>query len=194
MLTIRATLEQLVEKHAASDDSMPFHCIHGFLTALTISPKTLPRTEVIQTIMGGKSSLDETNTLALNKALDGLQNDIDRSFNDEGGFTLSCEPTQETESEEELSLENWCAGFMEAHFMTEAAWFEHHEQEVCELLLPVMLASGLFDHEPEFQDILNNESLANEMCSQIPEVLMELYLMFNSPEDIRSQNNNKPTR
>ena len=54
-----------------------------------------------------------------------------------------------------------------------------------------MLASGLFDNEPEFRDILKDEKLSNDMYSQIPEVLMELYLMFNSPEDVHSKDKTK---
>ena len=67
--------------------------------------------------------------------------------------------------------------------MDEDRWFVRDEQEVCELLLPIMLASGLFDDEKEFRDIRKDTQLTEDMCSQIPEVLMELYLMFNSPEE-----------
>ncbi len=82
---------------------------------------------------------------------------------------------------------NGVPALLEGHLLDEDRWFQEHEQEVCELLLPLMLASGLFDDEPEFREILKDPKLAEDMCSQIPEVLMELYLMFNSPEEIRNK-------
>ena len=188
MQTIRTELERLVDKHAVTEDSMPFHCIHGYLTALAICPVGIPQTEIIKNILDGTPSLGDDKP-ALNNALDALKDDVDRSFNEEDGFTLPCE--FEPEGDKEEALEDWCSGFMEAHFLDEDAWFQHHEQEVCELLLPIMLASGLFDDEPEFKDMLKDEQLTDEMYSQIPEVLMELYLMFNSPEDIRSKDSGK---
>ncbi len=46
-----------------------------------------------------------------------------------------------------------------------------------------MLASGLFDDEQEFKDIRKDSKLTEDMCSQIPEVLTELYMIFNAPEE-----------
>ncbi|MDD7804034.1 MAG: YecA family protein [Endozoicomonas sp. (ex Botrylloides leachii)] len=188
MLSIRAKLEQLIATHAAIENSMSFHCIHGYLTALAICPVDLPRSEIINSIFGEMPMLSSAEKQNINAVLDNLKNEIDRSFNEEGGFTLSCElPFDEDDDDGNKALEDWCGGFMEAHFLTENAWFQKHEQEVCELLLPIMLASGLFDEEPEFKDMLNDEQLTDEMYSQIPEVLMELYLMFTLPEDIRTK-------
>lgn len=81
---------------------------------------------------------------------------------------------------------------MEGHFLNEKQWFAEHEQEVCELMLPVMLASGLFDDEPEFEEILEDEDLTENMTAQIPEVLMALYLLFNFPEEATKKPAGKP--
>ena len=126
----------------------------------------------------GTVSLEKEDRATLNDALNTVTRSIDREFNEEEGFTLSCE--EELDNPDDEALFDWCGGFMEGYFLNEKQWFAENEQEVCELLLPVMLASGLFDDEPEFEDILEDEELTEDMTSQIPEVLMEL---FNSPEE-----------
>lgn len=181
MQTIWAGLEQWVDQYATTEDSLSCHGLHGFLTALTICPAEISHSEIINTILG--ESLPSTyDPQEFNKALDTLKGGIDSAFNDDD-FMLS----SELEDAYEGALEEWCIGFMAAHFLAEKSWFHHHEQEVCELLLPIMLASSLFNDEPEFRDIFKETQLVDDMYSQIPEVLMELYLMFNSPDDIRNK-------
>ena len=156
---------------------------------MTICPVEANQQEVFEAIFDGEVKLPEAEAEELNQYLALTLTDIDRGFNDEEeGFSLSCEADLDSheadlDSHDDDSLANWCIGFMVAHFLDEDRWFAQNEQEVCELLLPIMLASGLFDDEKEFQDIRKDSQLTEDMCSQIPEVLMELYLMFNSPEE-----------
>lgn len=67
--------------------------------------------------------------------------------------------------------------------MEEQAWFAKSEDEVSELLLPIMVASGLFDDEPEFADFLKDDELVDSMIEQIPEILTALFLLFNAPDE-----------
>ena len=184
MLNTRSTIEHLLTRYS-EEEPLNFHAVHGFMTALAICPVDLSEAERNEILFDGQVSLKEDDRKVLNKALTDVARSIDRQFNEEEGFTLSCE--EELDDPEDEALFDWCGGFMEGHFLNEKQWFVEHEQEVCELLLPVMLASGLFDEEPEFQEILNNEELTEDMTSQIPEVLMELYLLFNSPEEATSK-------
>ena len=183
MPTARVALEAFLKPYIESNEgTLDYHGIHGFLTALTICPTTLSEQERNDSIFDAPVQLTADQTKELHRCLSQIKTTIDRGFNDEEeGFTLSCE--EELEDHDDDSLSNWCTGFMVAHFLNEDAWFLNNEQEVCELLLPIMLASDLFDDEPEFQDIRNDERLVEDMCSQIPEVLMELYLIFNAPEE-----------
>ncbi|MDP0561796.1 MAG: YecA family protein [Candidatus Endonucleobacter sp. (ex Gigantidas childressi)] len=185
MQNISATFEQLIESNAVNEYSMSYHRAHGFLTALTICPTNIKIDTIREAILGEGAVLANQDTRTLDKTICLLTDEIDRSFNNEDGFTLSC---KEEQSNFTATIEEWCIGFMEAHFLAVDAWFKEHEQEVCELFIPVMLVSGLFDDEPEFSEILQAPSLVEDMRSQIPEVLMELYLMFNSPEDARKKN------
>lgn len=184
MRNIRLALEQLIESNTVSEDIMSFHGVHGFLTALTICPAEIKPESVRVVILRGEVILTSQDASALDKAICLLTDDIDRSFNNEDGFTLLYE---EDQSNFAMSMEDWCAGFMEAHFLAEDAWFQECEQEVCELLMPIMLASRLFDDELEFRSILQDQLLVEDMCNQIPEVLMELYLIFHSPESVRDK-------
>lgn len=182
MSNIQSSLEAFMGNHAIDEGTLDYHGVHGFLTAMTICPVDVNQQEVFEAIFDGEPKLSESEVNTLNEYLSVVLTGIDRGFNDEEeGFTLSCE--SELDSHDDDSLANWCIGFMAAHFLDEDRWFAQNEQEVCELLLPVMLASGLFDDEPEFRDIRKDSKLTEDMCSQIPEVLMELYLMFNSPEE-----------
>ena len=172
MQNTRSTIEHLLTQYS-KEEPLNFHAVHGLMTALAICPAELTEAELNEILFDGPASLKQDDQKALNEALSVVSRDIDRQFNEEEGFTLSCE--DELDDPEDEALFDWCGGFMEGHFQNESQWFGEHEQEVCELMLPVMLASGLFDEEPEFEEILNNEELTEDMTSQIPEVLMELY-------------------
>ena len=183
MSNTRASVAALLQPFTEQNDgTLDYHGLHGFLTALTIRPVELTEQERNEHIFDGAVTLPDATARELNQLIATMQTTIDRGFNDEEeGFALSCEA--ELEDHDDDALANWCTGFMVAHFINEQDWFVADEQDVCELLLPVMLASGLFDDELEFQEMRKDDKLTEDMCSQIPEVLMELYLMFNAPEE-----------
>ena len=183
MSTTRASLEALLHPFTEKNEgTLDYHGLHGFLTALIICPASLTEEERNENIFDSEIPLPEATSKDFNQLIIKVQTAIDRGFNDEEeGFSLSCEA--ELDDHDDEALANWCTGFIVAHFLNEEVWFAINEQEVCELLLPIMLASGLFDDGQEFKDIRKDSKLTEDMCSQIPEVLMELYLIFNAPEE-----------
>ena len=68
-------------------------------------------------------------------------------------------------------------------FLREAVWFEDAEDEVSELLLPIMVGSGLFDEQTEFAEIARDRDLVDSMIDQIPELLTALFLLCQAPEE-----------
>ena len=46
-----------------------------------------------------------------------------------------------------------------------------------------MVGSGLFEEQPEFDEIAADRDLVDSMIEQIPEVLTALYLLFQAPEE-----------
>ncbi|WP_252179257.1 YecA family protein [Endozoicomonas sp. 4G] len=179
MQDICSTLEPLLNKYA-DEEGLTFHAIHGFYTAMAIVTFELKTDERNEILFGAPVTLTREDLASLEQTLDHLLLAIDRQFNKEEGFELSCEEFTDPYDED---LMDWCCGFLQAHIMAEEQWYQENEQEVSELMLPIMLGCGLLDDEPEFEAILQDEQLAEDMCSQIPEVLMELYLLFNSPEE-----------
>ncbi|WP_286786636.1 UPF0149 family protein, partial [Pseudomonas sp. UBA3153] len=87
------------------------------------------------------------------------------------------------ETPDDSDLRGWCIGFMEGVFLRESVWFEDAEDEVSELLLPIMVGSGLFDEQPDFAEIAADPDLADSMVEQIPELLTALYLLCQAPEE-----------
>ena len=72
---------------------------------------------------------------------------------------------------------------MEGVFLREEVWFEQAEEEVSELLLPIMVGSGLFDEQPEFDEIARDRHLVDDMVAQIPDLLTNLFLLCQAPEE-----------
>ena len=84
---------------------------------------------------------------------------------------------------DDSDLRGWCIGFMEGVFLREEVWFEQAEEEVSELLLPIMVGSGLFDEQPEFDEIARDRHLVDDMVAQIPDLLTNLFLLCQAPEE-----------
>jgi uncharacterized protein len=80
------------------------------------------------------------------------------------------------------ALENWCAGFIETFMEREDAWMEAaSEEEVGDLILPMLALSGLFEDE-DFQNVRDSETLSTQMAEAIPDSLTDLYLLFHAPD------------
>ena len=56
-------------------------------------------------------------------------------------------------------------------------------EDLAQVLLPIMVGSGLFDEQPEFAEIARDRNLVDEMVEQIPELLTALFLLCNAPEE-----------
>lgn len=111
-----------------------------------------------------------------------LKAHIGRQLAADEEFELPCD-LDLGEEPDDSDLRGWCIGFMEGVFLREAAWFETAEEEVSEMLLPIMVGSGLFDDQPEFSDIAADANLMDDMIVQIPEALTALYLLCNAPDE-----------
>jgi len=111
-----------------------------------------------------------------------LKAHIARQLASDEEFDLPCD-LDLTDEPDDSDLRGWCIGFMEGVFLREEAWFENAEEEVSEMLLPIMVGSGLFDEQPEFADIASNANLQDDMIVQIPEALSALFLLLHAPDE-----------
>lgn len=165
------------------EEMMTYIQAHGYLTALCICPMEIPEQEWLDILFGENphfNSPEERKEVA--QALVGLKIQILRTLSSEEDFPLPCDldPGEELEDSE---IHGWCIGFMEGVFLREDIWFANNEEEVSELLLPIMVGSKLFEEQPEFAEVMQDQDLVADMLERIPELLTSLYLLCNAPDE-----------
>ncbi len=177
------TLEAFLLSDAVPETALDLIGAHGLLCALNIAPKPTPASEWMTMVFDGQPNWEnDTQRATVEELLSKLDKTISNDLSSEEEVPLPLDLTLETESDDETAETTlWAEGFMEGVFLNEALWFERDEETVAGLLLPIMVASELFD-DPEIKDIRKDRSLSQEMCDQIPEVLVDLYLLYHAPE------------
>ncbi len=175
-------LESFIFSPAVSEESLDYLGIHGLLTALAVSPVEVPQEEWLDVIFDGVPGYsDETQQQRIQSLVIREYLSLCDELNNEDAPELPCDLVLDDEDE---SLTVWSQGFMEGIFLRESDWFGKNEELLAEMLLPIMLASELFD-EPEFQDIRDNDKLCEQLCGEIPDLITDLYLHFRVPEDTK---------
>ena len=176
-------LQEFLDSDDLHEEALDYVAAHGYLTALCVSPEPVEEREWIDALFAEPPHYqDEAQRQDIEQALVQLKARIAQQLASDEDMELPCE--LDLGDEPDLSdLRGWCIGFMEGVFLREAAWFENAEDEVSELLLPIMVGSGLFEEQPEFDEIAADRDLVDSMIEQIPEVLTALYLLFQAPEE-----------
>ena len=176
-------LQAFLDADDLHEEALDYVAAHGYLTALCICPDQVPEREWIDALFAEpphyRSDIEREEveiTLQLLKA------HIARQLASDDEPEIPCDLDLGDEPDDS-DLRGWCIGFMEGVFLREAAWFENAEEEVSELLLPIMVVSGLFDDQPEFSDIAADAKLVDDMVEQIPELLTALFLLCNAPDE-----------
>ncbi|MGI0116853.1 YecA family protein [Zooshikella sp. RANM57] len=186
-----STLSSILEADPTNEDILDIIATHGLLTAAAISPRQPTIDQIIACIFDGTPDLSAEDLQILKNAIQQAQHQLDQALFLGEGLELPYE-WDEDEDLEDSDIEAWCIGFMSAVFLDEGAWFDADEQESSELLLPIMVLSGLFTDAPEFVEMAEDQDLIADMCEQLPELLTELYLFYKCPEDKKDQAN-KPS-
>ncbi|PHS71850.1 MAG: metal-binding protein [Cycloclasticus sp.] len=163
------TLTDYLSADSVNEDAMYFDEMQGFLTSLAIVPGNLSQQQILTEILATEN-IDKR----LSDAISQLQSDIEQSLLN-GEF-----PDSSNEQGDEDSLTLWAAGFMQGVFMQEDLWFTSHPEEVAELTLPILSCSELLDDEMD--DLSQNDELMDDMAEKIPDCIIDLYLLFNTPD------------
>lgn len=177
-------LEDFLYSDQVDEESLDLIGAHGLFCALNISPSPLSEEEITTLVFDSEPKWDSAQQKSeITSLLSRLYKEIGGNLYSDGEIELPFELSLDAEAEDDISpLAWWSQSFMEGVFTQEDAWFNNNtEQDVAEMLLPIMVASELFD-EDEITKIRDNEKLCAEMCSQIPELLIDLYLHFHAPE------------
>ena len=176
-------LQAFLDADDLHDEALDYVAAHGYLTALSICPEQVPEREWIDALFAEPPHyLSDAEREEIEGTLIQLKAHIARQLASDDDPELPCE-LDLGDDPDDSDLRGWCIGFMEGVFLREDIWFENAEDEVSELLLPIMVGSGLFDEQPEFADIARDQDLMSEMVQQIPELLTALFLLFNAPEE-----------
>lgn len=176
-------LEAFLLSDSVPETALDLIGTHGLLCALNIAPKATPKAEWMGMIFDEQPNWEsDTQRSSIEELLTKLDKTISNDLSSDQEVPLPFELTLEAEEDDETADATlWAEGFMEGVFLNEALWFERDEETVAGLLLPIMVASDLFD-DPEIKDIRKDRSLSEEMCDQIPEVLIDLYLLYHAPD------------
>ena len=176
-------LQAFLDADDLHEEALDYIAAHGYLTALSICPEQVPEREWIDALFAEpphyRSDIEREEveiTLHL------LKSHIARQLASDDEPEIPCD-LDLGDDPDDSELRGWCIGFMEGVFLREGVWFEDAEDEVSELLLPIMVASGLFDEQPEFAEIARDRQLVDSMVDQIPEVLTALFLLCQAPEE-----------
>ncbi|AOE84435.1 YecA family protein [Pseudomonas sp. TCU-HL1] len=176
-------LQAFLDADDLHEEALDYVATHGYLTALSICPDQVPEREWIDALFAepphyrSDAERDEIEATLL-----ALKAHIARQLASDEDPEMPCDLDLGSDPDDS-DLRGWCIGFMEGVFLREETWFESAEEEVSELLLPIMVGSGLFDEQPEFADIAKDRNLVDEMIEQIPELLTALFLLCNAPEE-----------
>lgn len=176
-------LEAFLESDLVPDTALDLIGAHGLLCALNISPVKTNAAEWISLVFDGVPGYSSPEQQReIESLLHKLNNTISNDLYSDQEVLLPCDLTLETDDDDETAdITLWAEAFMEGVFLNEAQWFDEDEEAVAGLLLPIMVASDLFD-DREVAEIRRDRALSEEMCDQIPEVLIDLYLHFHAPE------------
>ena len=176
-------LQAFLDADELHEEALDYIAAHGYLTALSICPEKVPEREWIDALFSEPPHYrSDAEREEIEATLIQLQSHIARQLASDDEPEVPCELDLGDEPDDS-DLRGWCIGFMEGVFLREAIWFENAEDEVSELLLPIMVGSGLFDEQAEFADIASDADLTDSMIVQIPELLTALFLLFNSPDE-----------
>ncbi|PTU74803.1 UPF0149 family protein [Pseudomonas mangrovi] len=176
-------LQAFLDADDLHEEALDYVAAHGYLTALSICSSQVPEREWIDALFAEPPHYrSDAERDEIEATLIQLQAHIARQLASDDEPELPC-AADLGEEPDDSDIRGWCIGFMEGVFLREAAWFENAEDEVSELLLPIMVGSGLFEEQEEFAEIARDRDLMDEMVEQIPELLTALFLLFNAPDE-----------
>jgi len=178
-------LDDFFYSDAAPEESLDLIGVHGLLCAINIGPEAIPTEEWMEVIFNSEEPKwrDAGEKAEIEGLLLQLSKEIGSTLYNDEELDVPCELTIVPEDGEDLSdLVAWTQAFMEGVFLREEQWLDGPQADLAaELLLPFMVVSDLFE-EKEIKQMRKDKSICAGMCAQIPELLVDMFLMFHAPE------------
>lgn len=179
-----ARLDEYLSSEHLGDEAPDLISAHGYLVALAVSPRDIPAEQWIAELFESEPPFEDA---AERDEILGLLATLKTNAGDilERGQWIELPFDTELDEDGDMAaaIEDWCAGFMQGVFLEEGAWFSQDEAHVAALLLPFMALSGLFDDEPEIEEMVTEDSQFAALAAQLPELTLDLYLHFRVPPE-----------
>ncbi|MFC3149604.1 YecA family protein [Litoribrevibacter euphylliae] len=172
-------LEQILTIPELEEDALDYMGCLGALAAFVITPKDIDTKSITDHILDeAVNALNEDQNSQLNQAIETLLEDLKVQLEGEEGVEL---PWMSEEDDDDAII-SWAAGFVEVVFEYEDLWLNSKfEEDATQLLMPIFAISGIL--EEETQDITANDQLISQWIDEIPELLIDLFLLFRVIED-----------
>jgi len=171
-------LEDILFSEPWGEHALDFFGLHGIVCASVVGPVSLEADEVFRLATGSDTLPDGKIPEVFERCVVKLARDMAHSLD----MGQALELPEPEDGDPMNALENWCAGFVETFLEREQSWLESaSEDEVADLMIPMLTLSGLFEDQ-DFQNVRDNETLAERMAESIPDSLTDLYLLFNAPD------------
>ena len=174
--TMTQHLLAMLESDQAPDDRMRYTEAHGYLCACTIRPGPFEPETALRQILS-ESDTDHAHPELIADVLC-LQTFMHQQLLNGEAPELPDDPDAD---EDTPPLQGWCIGFVEALLEDPESWQGPPEDLFAELTLPILAVSGLLD-EDELKELADNQDLVFTFCAQIPDLLIDLFLLYHAPE------------
>lgn len=177
-------LDDFLDSDQVGEDALDLISAHGFLVALAVAPSEQAPAQWLEELFQGTPKYrDDAERAEIEQLLTQLRDNAMAVLEQGGLPELPFELTLDGIPAEETPIGDWCAGFMEAVFSDESAWFQEDEEAAATLLLPFMLLSGLFDDEPDMAEMAKDQANQESLVAQLPELVLDLYLHYRVPPE-----------
>lgn len=170
-------LESILFDPEYGDHALDVFGLHGAVTAAVVSPEALDMNRIFAVATGQAPETVASVPEVFSRLVTRMAQELRQML--EQGHSAELPEPEDEESEEE-AVENWCAGFTDVFLLEEDQWLASDEEQVGQLVTPILTLSNLFDDEA-FQQARQDPKRYSDYSEAIPEVLTDLYLHFHSP-------------
>lgn len=171
-------LEDILFAEPWGDDALDFFGLHGVVCASVVGPVELSVEDIFRLATGTENVPDNGVPGTFKRCVGELAQVMVHALD----MGQSLELPEPEDGDPMNALENWCAGFVDTFLEYEEEWLEEaSEEEIADLLVPMLTLSGLFEDE-DFEKARKSEKLSQQMADAIPDALTDLYLQFHAPD------------
>lgn len=177
MSNLYIAMSDLMDAHAL-DDALEAESVHGALSFLAVTGHTQCSKGFIRRAWGDDLlELPESVRKEWLNHCDQLLAELVSSLHDGLTPILPFSPTLDWQ---DSAQQAWCVGFMLGLLDGSEHLPPHDPEAWAEAILPIEVGSGLFAEDAEFASFYEDDALLSSLLEQIPEVMIDLFLLINA--------------